>query len=726
MSPISNMNNTVDNSKSLAIDTIRLLSKGAFKISDILTYPIHQIIDHPGRKIQKSKSIKGVRLNNEDIYSPFRNINSIEKLSNLLFPDSPTLDKVWDRIVQLYGNNPCFGTREIIKIYDNHKEDGKVFQKVKLGKYKWVTFNKVNDMVINLSKSIKFLNIPKKSNVIIFADTRAEWQITALACYKSGYTVVTIYPTLGKEAVKDAIIESDAPIIFTTSSHFDIIYDISNDIPNIKHIIYFEDRFYPTYKDPTKGEKLIYLKNKFVTCEYFDDFIYKREDYNDTIECTSTDDDVCLIMYTSGSVGKPKGVLLTHKNVIAAVVGMSNVVKATKKDTYIGYLPLAHILEICAEFIALSQGAKVGYSSAQTLIDTAAKIYPGTKGDTRELKPTILAAVPAVMDRIYKAVLDKVSNSGKISKEIFNICYERRLKRFEKGYSSLLIDRIIFKKIKNLLGGKVRLLISGGAPLSPTSQRFMNICFGCPVSQGYGLTETCGAAAITEGTDLSTGYVGAPLICNEIYLKECENTDYKPSNVPPQGEILIHGDNVCKGYYKNPKKTEEEFIIINGKRYFCTGDIGEIREDGSLKIIDRKKDLVKLSHGEYVSLGKVEANLITNKFVDTICVYANPNSSYVVALVVPNKNATIKLGNELSCKTDDWEELCKNKTLIDAFTNELMTFGKNKLEKFEIPKKIFLCHEPWTSANGLMTEALKLKRNVIEKRFKKEIDSMYA
>uniref|UniRef100_A0A0K0F1D3 long-chain-fatty-acid--CoA ligase n=1 Tax=Strongyloides venezuelensis TaxID=75913 RepID=A0A0K0F1D3_STRVS len=717
--------NLKENSNSVALSVMRTISNGLFKIGDIITFPIHYIFFNPKKKLKESTSIKGVRVDTEDCHSPFRNVKSVDKLSSLLFPDSPTLDKVWDRCAQLYANNPCMGTREIIKIYDEPLPDGRVFHKVKFGKYKWLTYKEVDIQITKLSRAICNLNLPKKSFVVIFAETRAEWQITAQACFKAGLIIVTVYATLGKEAVKSAIRECDGVILFTTSSHFGLVNEISDAIPSVKHLIYFEDRFSPTTVDLKKQQLLKELKTKFVTCELFDSFINTQEHSTEPVISNCREDDVCTIMYTSGSAGHPKGVMLTHKNIIAAVVGMLSVVTGSSKDVYAAYLPLAHILELCAEYIALSKGAKIGYSSAQTLFDNAAQIYPGTKGDTAVLKPTIMAAVPAVMDRIYKSVLDKVSNSGIISREIFNICYKRRLKRLEKGYKSLLIDRLVFKKIRNILGGHVRLIVSGGAPLSSASQRFMNVCFGCPVTQGYGLTETCGAATITEQSDLSTGYVGAPLICNEILLKECPEIGYKPSNTPPQGEILIYGDNVCKGYFNNPQKNKEEFITIDGKRYFCTGDIGEVRDDGSIKIIDRKKDLIKTSHGEYISLGKVESNLITHSLIDNICVVVDPEKSYIVALIVPNQKHLTKLAEDLRITGKSWEEICNNDRVKDAIVKELKNYGKGSLEKFEIPSKVFLCHEPWTSVNGLLTEALKLKRNPIHMKYKKEINEMY-
>uniref|UniRef100_A0A0K0F9C9 long-chain-fatty-acid--CoA ligase n=1 Tax=Strongyloides venezuelensis TaxID=75913 RepID=A0A0K0F9C9_STRVS len=287
------------------------------------------------------------------------------------------------------------------------------------------------------------------------------------------------------------------------------------------------------------------------------------------------------------------------------------------------------------------------------------------------------------------------------------------------------MNKLVFGKIKKILGGKLRVILSGGAPLAPETQRFMNICFCCPVVQGYGLTETCGGATIGDIYDLSTGYVGPPLVCSEIYLRSWDEAGYSPSNHPPTGEILIHGDNVSLGYFKNAEKTAEDFIVIDGKRYFCTGDIGEVRSDGAFKIIDRKKDLIKLQHGEYISLGKIESIIVTNKYVDNVCVFANSLNDYCVALIVPNEKNLISFAKQLDIKEDGLKEICKNKTVISGLLKELTNFLKGKLSRVEIPQRIFICDEVWTPASGLLTEALKLKRKVIEKHYKSTLASLY-
>ncbi|XP_037534383.1 long-chain-fatty-acid--CoA ligase 3-like [Nematolebias whitei] len=336
--------------------------------------------------------------------------------------------------------------------------------------------------------------------------------------------------------------------------------------------------------------------------------------------------DIAVIMYTSGSTGVPKGVMISHANIIASISGIAEKIpNLCEDDTYIGYLPLAHVLELCAELLCISHGCRIGYSSPQTLADQSSKIKKGSRGDASALQPTLMAAVPEIMDRIYKNVMTKVEQMNSFQQTLFILAYNYKLEQLSKGNSTPLCDRVVFRKVRSLLGGQTRVLLSGGAPLSAATQRFMNICLCCPVGQGYGLTETCGAGTVSELWDYSTGRVGGPLACCEIKLKDWLEGGYRSLDKPhPRGEILIGGLNVTMGYYKSEAKNQEDYFVDeNNQRWFCTGDIGEIHEDGCLKIIDRKKDLVKLQAGEYVSLGKVEAVLRNCPLVDNICVYAN-------------------------------------------------------------------------------------------------------
>ena len=411
------------------------------------------------------------------------------------------MGSVWDHAASLYPDEPCMGWREVMESVDEEQPDGKVFQKLVLGDYKWMTYREVKDQISKIQIGLDKIGIRQGEKVVIFAETRKEWMMTAIACFKLGVTVVTVYATLGEEAVAYAMEECDAVACITVNSLLPKVFNAVKSIPAIKRVIYFYD-LHPHPNEEQAASKSVTQLFRDIDCDLYslEDILSlsSAEDTVDAIKPEVRADDLAMIMYTSGTTGTPKGVMLSHRNIIAALAGQGSVIPIGPKDTVIGYLPLAHILEVCAEMVCLGKGCKIGYSSAQTLFDRAPKIKKGSRGDCAALKPTVMACVPAIMDRIYKAVHDEVRQSNPISREIFRICYERKRSRYESGYDSLIMNRLVFSKIRRLLGGRLRAVLSGGAPLNPDTQRFMNICFCCPVVQGYGLTETCGGGTIAD------------------------------------------------------------------------------------------------------------------------------------------------------------------------------------------------------------------------------------
>jgi long-chain acyl-CoA synthetase len=696
-----------------------------FFVYDTLVFLPFKLFADPEKKKALSEREKAKPTVEGDPSSPWRHVDTIGKeLKTRIFPDCYTLGAVWDRAVEMHPDDMCMGWREVQKAFEEKQSDGRSFQKFILGEYNWLDYSEVDDRITSIACGLSSFGIKKGNKIVIYAETRKEWMMTAIACFKLGIPVVTVYATLGEEAVNFAIKECDAVAVVTTKSLLSKVSAAVKDVKAVEKIIYFFDAYRNPDEPQEASEKVIKeIKQNGREVYTLDELINKGDEleYED-VEVEA--DDMAMVMYTSDTTGNPKGVMLSHKNILAALTGQSAVIDVDNNDTVIGYLPLAHILEVCVEMVCIARGTRIGYSSAQTLFDRAPKIQKGSKGDCAALKPTLMACVPAVMDRIFKAVTDEVKQSNVIARELFRICYERKRARYEEGYRSLVMNRLAFDRIRKLLGGKLRYVLSGGAPLNAETQRFMNICFCCPVVQGYGLTETCGGGTLADANDLSTGTVGPPLRCCEIKLREWADAGYSPKNDHPQGEILIGGDNVALGYYKNEEKTKEDFIEEDGVRWFCSGDVGEFRADGSLRIIDRKKDLIKLSHGEYISLGKVETTLLTNSLIDNICVYGNSEQDYLIGLVVPNEKNIKELAKNNGVD-GDLKKICSSKEVREAVANELQSHAKGKLQRAEIPKKVWLCDEAWTPASGLLTEALKLKRKNIEKAFEKEIQQLY-
>uniref|UniRef100_A0A8C7VF33 long-chain-fatty-acid--CoA ligase n=1 Tax=Oncorhynchus mykiss TaxID=8022 RepID=A0A8C7VF33_ONCMY len=659
---------------------------------------------------------------------PYRATNhedgSQQKLVSSLHPGVDTLDKVMEHGAARFPERNCLGTREVLSEEDELQPNGKVFKKVILGEYQWMSYEETYQAAVCFGSGLAALGQRPQCNIAIFCETRAEWMIAAQACFIYNFPLVTLYSTLGGAAIAHGLNETEITHIITSKDLLHSRLKVSSArlvlITSCNHIIVVDSK--PTsWPGFPRG---IMVHNMDAVQE-----LGSRPDNMAVARRRPVPSDIAVIMYTSGSTGIPKGVMISHSNIIAGVTGMAErIPDLDETDTYIGYLPLAHVLELSAEMVCISHGCCIGYSSPQTLADQSTKIKKGSKGDTSVLKPTLMAAVPEIMDRIYKNVMTKVEEMSSVQRTLFVLAYNYKMEQITKGYKTPLCDSLVFRKVRSLLGGHMRVLLSGGAPLSAATQRFMNICLCCPVGQGYGLTETCGAGTISEMWDYSTGRVGAPLICSEITLKDWEEGGYYSTDKPhPRGEIVIGGPNVTMGYYKNEVKNREDFFVdSNGQRWFCTGDIGEFHPDGCLKIIDRKKDLVKLQAGEYVSLGKVEAMLKNCPFVDNICAYANSDQSYVIGFVVPNQKQLMALAEQRGLR-GSWEEICNNpdmeRDVLHIITEAALSA---KLERFEIPRKIRLSAEPWTPETGLVTDAFKLKRKELKSHYQEDIERMYG
>ncbi|XP_070539166.1 long-chain-fatty-acid--CoA ligase 4-like [Ptychodera flava] len=652
----------------------------------------------------------------------YRASDNQETLTTSVFKDCSTLDDMFTRAVGKYGNKRCLGTREVLSEEDEVQPNGRVFKKLILGDYQWETFQEIDKRAENFGQGLSSLGLKPRRNVVIFAETRAEFMIAMQACFRHNFPVVTIYATLGEDGVCHGINETEVTHVITSASQLSKLKNITDRIPKVRHIIYMEDQL---SRANTSGFPSTIQLHSFTKVER----IGQHSNYS---KSKPSRDDLAVIMYTSGSTGTPKGVMISHGNLMSGLSGQCQKVQNLgPKDSFIGYLPMAHVLELAAEIAVLTHGASIGYSSPLTLTDNSSKLKRGCKGDVTVLRPTLMTTVPLILDRVYKGVMEKVNEGSTFQKALFHWAYNYKLKNVERHFDTPIINRLVFHKIRRLLGGRVRMMLCGGAPLSPATQRFLHVCFCCPMLQGYGLTETCGAGTIVEADDVVTGTVGPPLWCNDIKLVDWAEGGYTVKDKPfPRGEIVIGGGNVTKGYYKNPSKTAEEYIVDKyGKRWFFTGDVGKYLADGSLQIIDRKKDLVKLQAGEYVSLGKVEAALKTNQMIDNVCAYANSDQTYAIAFVVPNK----KHLTALACKhygfseDADWELLCKNKDMEREVMKSIQeTAAKAKLERFEVPAKIMLCPEVWTPDAGLVTEAFKLKRKELKKFYQADIDRLYG
>uniref|UniRef100_A0A673I5P5 long-chain-fatty-acid--CoA ligase n=1 Tax=Sinocyclocheilus rhinocerous TaxID=307959 RepID=A0A673I5P5_9TELE len=633
---------------------------------------------------------------------PYRAVDRFDSLVTEDFPGKDTLDKLFDYAVERFGKADCLGTREVLSEENETQPNGKVFKKLILGDYKWVSYEEMDIQVSQFGSGLTALGQQPKNTIAIFCETRAEWMITAQTCFRRNFPLVTFYATLGEEAVAFGLNECGVTHLVTSVELLETkLKGVLPQIPNLRHIIYVDRKSISSAGYP-QGIQIHSMHS-------VQELGAKPENLSRPI-VKPISSDLAVIMYTSGSTGRPKGVMIIHSNLIGGMAGQCERIPGLGlKDTYIAYLPLAHVLEMTAEISCVTYGCRIGYSSPQTLSDQSTKIKRGSKGDCTVLKPSLMAAVPEIMDRINKNVMSKVQEMSCVQRTLFKLAYDYKLKQIKKGYDAPLCN-ILFKKVRALLGGNVRMMLSGGAPLSPATQRFMNICFCCPVGQGYGLTETSSFPA------------------HLIRLKDWAEGGYTKHDKPhPRGEILIGGPNVTMGYYRSEGCINEDFFVDeNGQQWFCTGDIGEMHPDGCLQIVDRKKDLVKLQAGEYVSLGKVESALKNCSLIDNICAYANSDQNYVISFIVPNQKKLTALASQKGIE-GTWEEICNQPIMEREVLREIKEVATSiKLQRFEIPVMIHLSPEPWTPETGLVTDAFKLKRKELKNHYLNDIERMYG
>ncbi|KAM7507743.1 hypothetical protein LguiA_018196 [Lonicera macranthoides] len=638
-----------------------------------------------------------------------------------------TLAELFEQSCKQYKDKKFLGTRKLISSEKEVSSDGRSFEKLHLGGYEWLSYGKVFESVCNFASGLAHLGHKREERVAIFADTREEWFIALQGCFRRNVTVVTMYASLGEEALCHSLNETEVTTVICGNKELKKLLDISGQLDTVKRVICMDDAI-------PSNASLIEGSSSWTITSFSDVERFGRE--NPVDADLPLPADIAVIMYTSGSTGMPKGVMMTHGNVLATISAVMTIVPGLgSKDVYLAYLPLAHILELAAENVIAAVGSSIGYGSPLTLTDTSSKIKRGTKGDASMLQPTLMTAVPAILDRVRDGVRKKVDATGGLSKKLFDLAYARRLSAINGswlgawGIEKILWNLLVFKKVRAILGGRIRFVLSGGAPLSGGTQRFINICLGAPIGQGYGLTETCAGGTFSEYDDTSVGRVGAPLPCSFIKLIDWAEGGYLITDSPmPRGEIVVGGPNVTVGYFNNEEKTREVYKVDErGMRWFYTGDIGRFHADGCLEIIDRKKDIVKLQHGEYVSLGKVEAALIVSPYVDNIMMHADPFNSFCVALVVASQPALEDWASKNGISYDGFSDLCQKDETMKEVHSSLVKAGKAaRLEKFEIPAKIKLLWEVWTPESGLVTAALKIKRESIRKAFSEDLAKLYS
>jgi long-chain acyl-CoA synthetase len=499
-------------------------------------------------------------------------------------------------------------------------------------------------------------------------------------------------------------LQTNAKLIFLDPHLLTTLIKPLQEAKDIQHVVYNNDDTYTSKRDPVQIEsdiKKLKEAHPHLTVTAFTDLVKMGEE-NMVDAVPPKPEDLCCIMYTSGSTGAPKGVLLTHRNVLAAIAGVDVIVGPYlgPGDGLLTYLPLAHILEYVFETACLYWGGTMGYGHPRTLTDANLR---NSAGDIAEFKPTILVGVPAVWETVKKGIMAKVGKMNAITKNLFwGALSAKSFMMSNSGYLPLsglgtsIVDTVVFKKIQEATGGRLRICMNGGGPIAKETQHFISMCIA-PMISGYGLTETAAMGALMDPlawTDTALGEIPGSI---EIKLVDFEDAGYFSTNKPPQGEIWIRGASVTSGYLNLEKETKESFTEDG---WFKTGDIGEFDSAGQLRIIDRKKNLVKMQHGEYIALEKLESVYRSTPVVGNICVYADTTKSKPIAIVFPAEAALKNLAKENGVNGSGLEDLCHNDKVNSAVLKELQRSGKNGgLTGIEIIEGVVLSDEEWTPQN---------------------------
>ncbi|KAJ6842151.1 long chain acyl-CoA synthetase 4-like [Iris pallida] len=616
-------------------------------------------------------------------------------------PPIPGLDSCWDIFrlsVEKSPENPMLGRRQVV--------NGKP------GKYVWMTYREVYDVVMKVGASIRSCGVGKGGRCGIFGANSSEWVISMEACNAHGIYCVPLYDTLGAGAIEFVICHAEVEIVFVEEKKIgELLKTFPNSTKFLKTVVSFG-------KVPSEQREEI---EKFGLALYsWEDFLLLGSNQQFDLPINKKTD-ICTIMYTSGTTGDPKGVLISNENIMTLIAGVDRLLNSvneelTQKDVYLSYLPLAHIFDRVIEEFFIFTGASIGFwrGDVKLLIE-----------DIGELKPTIFCAVPRVLERIYTGLQNKISSGG-LKSTMFNIGYKYKLHNMIKGSkheeASSICDKLVFNKVKQGLGGNVRLILSGAAPLATHVEEFLRVVSCAHVLQGYGLTETCAGTFVSLPNDLSMlGTVGPPVPNVDVRLESVPEMNYDALADKPRGEICVRGNTLFQGYYKREDLTNE--VMVDG--WFHTGDIGEWQPDGSMKIIDRKKNIFKLSQGEYVAVENLENIYGLVSDIDSIWVYGNSFESFLVAVVNPNKAALEHWAQENGV-SGDFDTLCEDPKAKEYILGELAKVGKEKkLKGFEFIKAVHLDPVPFDMERDLLTPTYKKKRPQLLRYYQGIIDALY-
>jgi len=571
----------------------------------------------------------------------------------------------------------------------NYKHDGR-----------WVSIS--SDELLARAKRIAAglhaIGVRRGDRVALLSESRAEWTLTDAGSIFAGTIDVPIYATLTPPQVRYILNDSGACVLFLPNREkFLELKDVLGECPEVKQVIFF-DADGVTHDD---GMTLDQLEAKGRELEQ------REPDYIDRSVVQTTPDDLATIIYTSGTTGEPKGVMLTHANLVSNLIDSSGHHDFGEHDIALSVLPLSHVFERQAMYMYLHKGMAVYFAESLQTIGP----------NLREVSPTVLVGVPRIFEKIYQRIRESAAERGKVSVVLlaWSISVAREYAKCVLAQQPIpaalkfkhsIASKLVFSKWQRAFGGRMRLLVSGGAAL-PEDLSYIYLGAGIPIVQGYGLTETSPVITTSGIDDMRPGTVGKAIPNVEIRIAE-------------DGEIEVRGPNVMRGYYNKPEETR---AVFTSDGWFKTGDVGTLDKDGFLRITDRKKELFKTSGGKYIAPQPIEQAIKGSRFVNQV-VLIGSERKFPAALIVPVWEQLESYCKLKGIEVKSRSELCSHPRIIDLIQRQVDALTPN-LAKYERIKKVALLENEFTIEGGELTPTLKVKRRVIDEKYRDLIEALY-
>ncbi len=567
------------------------------------------------------------------------------------------------------------------------------------GEWKKYSTQDMIDAANKVSLSLLKLGVQPGDKIAIVANNRPEWNITDIGMLQVGAVNVPVYPTISEHEYKFIFSDAEIKYVFVSDKNlFNKISNIKRDLPTLKDIFSF---------DKVEG------------CKSFGEFLELGTGGDlqavENIKESIRPESLATIIYTSGTTGNPKGVMLSHSNIVSNILGVAPMLPLNETQRVLSFLPLCHIFERVVVYVYIYYGVSIYYAESMDTIPD----------NLKEVRPNFFTTVPRLLEKIYI----KLESAGGNLTGIKKILYERA-STFAKNYDvaqplgmvdtfwKSIYDKLIFSKWREALGGRCEFICSGAAALNPLLARVFT-CAGIPIMEGYGQTEASPVITVNPFSldKICFGTVGVPIKGVEVKLEQREGM------AEGEGEIFAKGPNIMMGYYKRPDLTAE--VIVDG--WLKTGDVGTWKEyKGAkyLKITDRVKELFKTSGGKYIAPQQIENKMKEIPYVEQIMALGE-NKNYVAALIVPNfQNLSAWcMKNGVAAKTP--EEMVKNPDVLKLFRASLDEKNKN-FGQWETVKKFQLLPKEWSIDGGELTPTMKVKRKVVSEKYKDVIEGIYA